>query len=65
MTLILGLLLKKTIGVRISTDDEVAGIDLSQHAESGYELGAAGGGGHFAGIGQSAALRATKEEVNA
>lgn len=65
VTIILGLLLKKTIGVRISTDDEVAGIDLAQHAESGYELGSAGGGGQFAGVGQSAARRAMKEEVNA
>mgnify|MGYP003449417195 CR=1 FL=1 len=38
-------------------------IDLAEHAETAYELGSSGGGGHFAGIGQSA-LR-NKEEVNA
>ena len=63
ITLALGYVLKKTIGFRISADDEVAGIDLAEHAETAYELGSSGGGGHFAGIGQSA-LR-NKEEVNA
>jgi Amt family ammonium transporter len=63
ITLALGLLLKKTIGFRVSADEEVAGIDLAEHAETAYELGSSGGGGHFAGVGQSA-LR-NKEEVNA
>ena len=63
VTLVIGLVLKKTIGFRISADEEIAGIDLAEHAETAYELGSSGGGGHFAGIGQSA-LR-TKEEVNA
>jgi Amt family ammonium transporter len=63
VTMVLGLALKRTIGLRVSTDEEVAGIDVAEHAETAYELGASGGGGHFAGIGQSA-LR-TKEEVNA
>ena len=63
VTLVIGLALKKTIGFRISADEEIAGIDLAEHAETAYELGSSGGGGHFAGIGQSA-LR-TKEEVNA
>ena len=63
VTLVIGLVLKKTIGFRISADEEIAGIDLAEHAETAYELGSSGGGGHFAGIGQSA-LR-NKEEVNA
>jgi len=64
VTLILGLILKKTIGFRISKDDEVAGIDLFEHAETAYELGSSGGGGAFAGVGHSAAVR-NREEVNA
>jgi len=63
VTLVLGLAIKKTVGFRVSADEEVAGVDLAEHAETAYELGSSGGGGHFAGIGQSA-LR-NKEEVNA
>ena len=63
ITLALGFAIKKTVGFRVSSDEEVAGIDLAEHAETAYELGSSGGGGHFAGIGQSA-LR-NKEEVNA
>ena len=51
---LLGLLLKYTIGIRITKDDEVAGIDLTEHAESAYELGESGGGGVFAGGGHAA-----------
>lgn len=51
VTLVLALVLKATIGLRISHDDEVQGIDLAVHAESAYELGDPGGGGVFAGIG--------------
>jgi Amt family ammonium transporter len=63
ITLVVGFAIKKTVGFRVSADEEVAGVDLAEHAETAYELGSSGGGGHFAGIGQSA-LR-TKEEVNA
>ena len=51
ITVILGLILKFTIKFRIDRDDEITGIDLAEHAESAYELGEAGAGGHFAGIG--------------
>jgi Amt family ammonium transporter len=63
ITLGLGLALRKLLGMRISKDDEVAGIDLVEHAESAYEMGSSGGGGAFAGIGAGALRR--KEEVNA
>ncbi|HVR74402.1 MAG TPA: ammonium transporter [Planctomycetota bacterium] len=36
VTLILVLLIDKTIGMRCSEDDELAGLDLSQHGEAGY-----------------------------
>jgi len=32
------ILLKKTTGLRVSDDDEVQGLDLSQHGETGYYL---------------------------
>lgn len=51
LTLIIGALIKYTIGFRVSEDVEVSGVDLEEHAESAYELGDSGGGGVFAGIG--------------
>ncbi|WP_100446443.1 ammonium transporter [Glycomyces xiaoerkulensis] len=38
VALIIGLILKFTIGVRISEEDELAGIDAAQHGEAGYDL---------------------------
>jgi len=36
-TLIIGLVIKATIGLRVSADVEVAGIDLAEHGETAYE----------------------------
>jgi Amt family ammonium transporter len=44
VTIVIGLLLQRTIGFRIAEEDEVAGIDLVVHAESGYDLHTAPGG---------------------
>ncbi|MEU6858895.1 ammonium transporter [Glycomyces sp. NPDC046736] len=38
VALIIGLILKFTIGVRISEEEELAGIDAAQHGEAGYDL---------------------------
>jgi Amt family ammonium transporter len=43
VTLILALILKYTIGLRLSPEAEEAGIDESQHAESGYDFATATG----------------------
>lgn len=43
VTLVVGLILKSTIGWRISEEDEAAGIDLTVHGESAYEIAAQGG----------------------
>ena len=40
----LGFVIEKTIGFRVSQEAEVNGIDLAEHAESGYDLSPAGGG---------------------
>ena len=56
-TLIIALLIKVTIGLRISQDEEVSGIDLAEHAESAYVLGESGGGGIFAGVGHAARVK--------
>jgi Amt family ammonium transporter len=43
-TYILAQILDKTIGLRISDDEETLGLDLSQHAETAYETASYGGG---------------------
>ena len=58
ITLILALILKFTVKLRVSHDDEVSGIDLAVHAESAYEFGDTGGGGIFAGIGHAGRTKA-------
>ncbi len=51
ITLVLAFALKAVVGLRVSQDDEVGGIDRAVHAETAYELGESGGGGVFAGVG--------------
>jgi len=45
VTLIIGKLIDLVIGFRISADEEQAGIDVSFHAERGYELSDSSSGG--------------------
>ncbi|OZV77626.1 ammonia channel protein [Micromonospora echinospora] len=60
----LGFVIQKTIGFRISAEDEVNGIDITEHAESGYDLspsgGSAGGAFAMAGIGTPTATTPPK-----
>ena len=53
VTVILALILKYTVKLRVSKDEEQAGIDLAVHAESAYEFGESGGGGVLAGVGHA------------
>ena len=39
MTLIIGFAIEKTIGFRVKSEKELAGVDLTEHAESAYEMG--------------------------
>ncbi|NGO77433.1 ammonium transporter [Streptomyces sp. YC504] len=41
---ILAFVIDKTIGMRVSEDDEVTGVDTVEHAESAYDFSGAGGG---------------------
>lgn len=50
ITFVIGFALKKTMGWRIDEDDEIAGIDTAEHAESAYDLVGFGSGNR---IGQS------------
>ena len=45
MTLIIGLAIKYTIGLRLDEEDEVEGIDFVAHGESAYDIHTSGGGG--------------------
>lgn len=43
-TYIIAQILDKTIGLRVTADDEAKGLDLSEHAETAYETASYGGG---------------------
>jgi Amt family ammonium transporter len=45
LTSIIGVVLQRTIGFRIEAEDEIGGIDLAEHAESGYDLASSTAGG--------------------
>jgi Amt family ammonium transporter len=44
MTLVVGLLIKTVMGWRIADEDEVEGIDFTEHGETAYEFAQRGGG---------------------
>ncbi|HEX6358274.1 ammonium transporter [Actinophytocola sp.] len=44
LTLVIGLLIKATIGFRVSEEAEVIGIDEAEHKETAYDFGGFGGG---------------------
>jgi Amt family ammonium transporter len=65
VTSIIALLIKYTIGFRVSDEKEAAGIDESEHAESGYDFSGLSGGGNSSLLGAGAtgsALPATPRE---
>ncbi|MEV4131229.1 ammonium transporter [Dactylosporangium sp. NPDC049742] len=68
---VLAFIIEKTIGFRVSAEAEVEGIDISEHAESGYDLHNPGGGGGsagafaLAGIGGSASASAPAAQAPA
>ncbi len=47
VTYILAFVLEKTIGLRVSDEDELKGLDLTQHAETAYESAAYSDGARF------------------
>lgn len=42
VTLLIALAIKYTIGLRVTTDDEVSGVDITEHAENGYDFSRVG-----------------------
>jgi len=77
MTFIIAFPIHKTMGFRISERQEIAGADVSLHAETAYEFGVGGHGGSFQPLhdlitgkgfaedGKKAAPAAGKESVEA
>jgi Amt family ammonium transporter len=49
------LALKAVMGLRVSEEDEVTGLDLALHGESGYSLGVSGTGGAYRPLGSQGA----------
>jgi ammonium transporter, Amt family len=45
LALVIGFLIQKTIGFRVTEETEISGIDLVEHAEAGYDLTSVGAGG--------------------
>ena len=39
LTLLIGFILQKTVGFRLDEEDEMAGVDNAEHAETAYDLG--------------------------
>ncbi|KAJ1684068.1 hypothetical protein LUZ63_020637 [Rhynchospora breviuscula] len=50
LTAVIALAIKVTIGLRLDPDDEVNGIDLTEHGESAYDLHTGVGGGVSSGL---------------
>ncbi|MGO3152216.1 MAG: ammonium transporter [Galactobacter sp.] len=46
-TFVVGIVIHKTMGFRISPQQEVSGVDLGSHAETAYEFGGLGTGSRF------------------
>jgi ammonium transporter, Amt family len=63
VTYLLGLILDKTIGFRVSEEDEISGIDFATHAETAYEMSAVGGSSPKTGL--AAAAVPAERKVNA
>ncbi|KUM67995.1 ammonium transporter [Streptomyces curacoi] len=58
---ILAFVLDKTIGMRVSEDEEVAGIDQAEHAETAYDFSGAGGGAAKTAVAAATAATASKK----
>ncbi len=62
VTWIIGTVIQKTIGFRISEDEEITGIDTVVHAESGYDFASLGSSGSTAPLAGQARAEARNTE---
>jgi Amt family ammonium transporter len=66
LTLVIGTVIQKTIGFRITEEEEVTGIDTVEHAESAYDFASLGSSGSTAPMaGQARAEARSTEGVRA
>jgi Amt family ammonium transporter len=67
LTLVIGVVIQKTIGFRIKEEDEITGIDSAEHAETAYDFASLGGssGGSSSLAGQAHAEARNTEGVRA
>jgi Amt family ammonium transporter len=66
LTYVIGTIIQKTIGFRITEEEEITGIDTIEHAESGYDFASLGSSGSSAPlIGQAHAEARNTEGVRA
>jgi Amt family ammonium transporter len=66
LTLVIGTVIQKTMGFRITEEEEVTGIDNVEHAESGYDFASLGSSGSSAPlVGQAHAEARNTEGVRA
>jgi ammonium transporter, Amt family len=66
LTLVIGIVIQKTIGFRITEEEEVTGIDTVEHAESAYDFASLGSSGSTAPLaGQARAEARSTEGVGA
>ena len=59
VTAIIALLIKVTIGWRVTSDAEVEGIDVNEHGESAYDWGSAVPSGGLASLVEGASMSRT------
>ena len=64
-TAIIGTIIQRTMGFRITEEDEVAGIDSIEHAETAYDFASLGSGGGTSVVGQAHAEARNTEGVRA
>ncbi|MEV4192005.1 ammonium transporter [Streptomyces toxytricini] len=62
---LLAFLLDRTMGMRVSEDDEVSGIDQVEHAETAYDFSGAGGGAPSRSTAAPVPAAAASKKVNA
>ena len=64
MTLIIAYVLKVTIGLRVTEEEEVTGVDQTVHAETAYEFGSALAGSGSGGMASPQSDRASSARVS-
>jgi Amt family ammonium transporter len=62
LTLVIGFVIQKTMGFRITEEEEVTGIDNVEHAESGYDFASLGSSGSTAPLAGQARAEARNTE---